>query len=251
MEEQKPSKQKYKYFGAILNAPIESPSVVETLRGYEEKLHSMMSDFVFLATIIHDRDFYDNGEAKITHLHAFFELPNTETQGQAITRLEKALNVNREQISMQGSNSDILLVQYLTHQNHPEKAKYPAEAIKTTNKERLLDTLAKEYQKPVSESDIILNAVIDSKSALELAQKLGIEKANKYRGYFNQVKEEQRNNIKGLIDENTSLKEALSHTANLLIKLVDNHARGSLLDRDWEESELWREWFEEYWKPYL
>lgn len=229
---------KYHFFGVVIDAPKESPSIVGDLRGYENKLHDLNGVFVFLATILHDNDFYDNGEPKTAHLHAFLHTAQDFTRLQALDLLNRLLGIKKEQISIEESNSDLLLVQYLTHQNHPEKAQYKADSIRTNNQERLNNTLAREYKPPKNEAQAILEAIQTSRTLLEFATEVGIPTANKYRATFNQIKIEQGQNFDKIVKDKEAILEDFRECVKeikTLVAIAKNQG-GSLLPRDIEQA---------------
>lgn len=240
MEEKKASsKAKYIYFGAVIDAPKKSPSIQAVLRGYEALLQNNL-EFVFLATIIHDKDLYTKederlhaerkeGTHKRDHLHAFFSLGEGMTQGQCLKWLEGALKCDREQISLTGSNSEILLCQYLTHQNHPEKAQYSADEITSNNREKLEEILKTSYEPPKDTGDEMQQAVLNCLTYVELVQQIGLEKANKYRASFNQIKTEQRQNYEAIYRAYDVLKQDFK-TLWLEAFKITSRAQRSCLD---------------------
>lgn len=238
MEEKKTSKAKYIYFGAVIDAPKESPSIQAVLKGYEATLHNNL-EFIFLATIIHDKDLYTKedqqlyperkaGTHKRDHLHAFFSLGEGMTQGQCLTWLERALKCNREQISLAGSNSEILLCQYLTHQNHTEKAQYSADEITSNNREKLEEILKTNYEPPKDTGDVMQEAVLNCLTYVELVRQIGLEKANKYRASFNQIKTEQKQNYEAISRAYDVLKQDFKTLWLEAFKLASRAGRGCL-----------------------
>jgi len=228
---------KYHYFGVVINAPKESPQIVEDLRAFEQLLQEC-KEYQFLATIIHDRDIMDNNQPKRPHLHAFvdFGRDNDKTINQALKSLAESLKIAKEQISIEGTYTDILLVQYLTHQNHPNKAQYRADEIKTNNRERLETILSTNYQPPVDTDKLIEEALFECRTLTDLINKVGVKDATKYRTTFNQIKDEQNANIEGLakrLDERTDDCNCLYL---MLLKIVREIEAKALTDEDLKEA---------------
>lgn len=228
----------YTLFLASIEAPKENPSVVECLRGYETTLLSSI-DFLFVATIIHDQDHTDNGEPRRPHLHVFFDLAQGCTLLQCLKRLETLLKCDRTQISLEGSNNEFLGVQYLIHKNHPNKAQYPLDKISTTNHETLIERMGKEYVKPKTEDEILLEAINESNSLYQLAERIGLTSANKYRSTYNQIKQESKTDIEGLYNRVRRAEEDKQQIAYQLTKLISlfNH-NGLTLDDILEAQEV-------------
>ena len=214
----------------------EKTSIIEELEAYQATLLKSV-DFCFVATIIHDKDFKDNGEARKSHAHAFFELEDTKTLKQTLTLLKTALNCNEEQLSLEPTNSDILGVQYLTHKNQPQKAQYDFEKIKTNNNELLIARYSKTYQKPQSEEELLKEAFENSKTLWDFTQKVGFQQANKYRSMFNQIKQEKKENFEAIASERDKYLNGLDKAIYQLRKLIDLWRKGSLLERDIQEAE--------------
>lgn len=254
MEKTPTSKQKFYYFGAVINAKENSLFIIEDLRGYEAQLQDSL-EFSFIATIIHDQDKDIEGKAKLSHLHAFFRVAEPLTHRQALTTLRAVLQCEETQISVDGSNNDILLCQYLTHQNHPEKAQYSAELVKTNNREKLSDILAKKYEPPKNEQEEALEAVFSCITIADLAKEIGLDKANKYRGFFNQVKQEQRQDYESLKHKKEILEADFVSVFKTLKKFVNLADRKIWpLPRDIEEAkeivEVYGTLYDEIIKPH-
>jgi len=217
MDEKKP-KTKSKFWGVSIEAPKENPSI-DTLRGYQDII-AKQSDLVFYATIIHDRDKKENGEPRKPHLHAFLNMAEGKTLTQMLKWLETALNCDREAISIEPSNNEFLLVQYLIHKNHPNKASYKVDEIRTNNNELLIDRLSKEYVKPKSDEEELAEAMTESVTLKEFATRIGFEKANKYRGMFNQLKTEEGQSYDIALKRAEQLRKERDEIASRFIELI-------------------------------
>lgn len=147
--------------------------------------------FHYVFTIIHNKD-----TQKRTHLHAFIELYEKATKKSLLDTLTTLLNVDREQLSLEPSNSDILGVQYLTHKNQTDKEPYSYEEIQTNNQEELANRYGKSYSNPEEERKKIL---FRSKTMSQLLEQLNIEEAKKVLPVWKEIKAEQGYNKEGLI----------------------------------------------------
>lgn len=178
------NKQSDKWFLTI-NAPKEKPNR-DILEGY---LSSVTSYFVegFNASIIHDQDKEEDGKPKTIHLHCFIETPSKPTKKALLSDLKELLGINSDQVGIEATNSPILLVQYLTHQNHKEKAQYNEELIKTNDLTELSHRLHTKYEKTKASQELLaiqtLQDLIDIK---------GVEYARKNKGLWKDLHEEQR-----------------------------------------------------------
>lgn len=228
---------KYQYFGVIINAQKESPQIVDDLRTFEHLLQEC-KEYQFLATIIHDNDVMDNNQPKRPHLHAFvdFGKGNDKTINQALKHFSESLKIDKDQISIEGSNTDVLLVQYLTHQNHPEKAQYKAELITTNNRERLSTLLSMTYQPPVDTDKLIEEALFKCRTLTDLINKVGVKDATKYRTTFNQIKDEQESNLAGLSRRLDDRTNDCNYLYNMLLKIVRLYEHKALTDEDIKEA---------------
>lgn len=251
-ESKQVDKSKYRYFGAVINGQKESLLVLDDLAGLRSTLHETQGLYYFIATIIHDKDTFTiddekagrgkAGAPKREHLHAFIDLgegAEKKTPGQMVNELTKALKIERIRISVSGSNNGVLLCQYLTHQNHPEKAQYKAELVRTSSEPLLEEILAKKYEAPKSKEDQeaeIFEAILDARTLIELSTKIGIEKANKYRPIFKEIKQEQRQDYEALITQRHDLLTDLSVTLNRYMRTIDLLERGALTADDIEDA---------------
>lgn len=188
--------KKYQTFDIVLNAKKESTNPLQELVQYCDLLCGSYKSFV--ATIIHNQDHLDNGELKTIHAHAVIDTPSKSTEKQVLTMLTNLLQVNANQVQINGSNNDYLPVQYLTHKNQPNKTQYEFNLIKT-NQEAMLqaryeqDYISKEERQLHLEMDLI-----ESRTLLDFMKKQGVEIANKYRNLFIDIKKEQRVTLEGL-----------------------------------------------------
>lgn len=134
----------------------------------------------------------------------------------------------------------------MTHQNHPEKARYYIDEITTNNREKLENLLGKTYEKPLSPEEQMREAIFNCQTLSELISQAGITQANKYRATFNQVKEEQRagaRNLEKQLDDMTTEAEELYKTLKKLVSLTKKKA---VLDRDIEEADAVIRFYEAY-----
>ena len=125
-------KQKYNIFTCVFNADKKSTNPAKELALLQNTL--LTDIFSFAATIIHDKDITDNGEPKTIHMHAYIETNEKHTKKQFLDMISELLKIDREKISVEGTKSNVLMLQYLTHKNHPNKAQYEVEQILTNNK---------------------------------------------------------------------------------------------------------------------
>lgn len=181
------------YWGVVLNSDkktLDSGSKQDLEAFFKRSTGSLLSynAFKFVATITHDKDVNEFGEPKTIHLHAFIEFAEKRTLTSVLKELSKLLNVNENQLSLDKTNSDYLLVQYLTHKNDLEKTQYDYSLIRTNNEQLLNERYFKIYKQP-REMEISL---FQCRTISELINEQGAKEANRYRGLFNQIKQDQR-----------------------------------------------------------
>ena len=223
-------KQKYNIFTCVINADKKSTNPAEELELLQNTLTEIQS---FVATIIHDKDLTDNGEPKTIHMHAYIETNEKHTKKQFLDMLTELLKINREKISVDGTKSNVLMLQYLTHKNQPQKAQYQVDQIITNNKELLTERMNTKYKTKEQKQNDLLNDIKTCKSIIELAEKQGVETANKVRNLFNQVKQEQKQDYQSLVKEIELYKIILGKIYKLLnepyITNQENELRDSII----------------------
>ena len=223
-------KQKYNIFTCVINADKKSTNPAEELELLQNTLTEIQS---FVATIIHDKDLTDNGEPKTIHMHAYIETNEKHTKKQFIDILSELLQIDKQKISVDGTKSNVLMLQYLTHKNQPQKAQYQVDQIITNNKELLIERMNTKYKTKEQKQHDLLNDIKTCKSIIELAEKQGVETANKVRNLFNQVKQEQKQDYESLIKEINLLKIILAKINKLLnepyITNQENELRDSII----------------------
>ena len=223
-------KQKYNIFTCIINADKKSTNPAEELELLQNTLTEIQS---FVATIIHDKDLTDNGEPKTIHMHAYIETNEKHTKKQFIDILSELLKIDKQKISVDGTKSNVLMLQYLTHKNQPQKAQYQVDQIITNNKELLIERMNTKYKTKEQKQNDLLNDIKTCTSIIELTEKQGVETANKVRNLFNQVKQEQKQDYESLIKEINLLKNILGKINKLLnepyITNQENELRDSII----------------------
>ena len=223
-------KQKYNIFTCVINADKKSTNPAEELALLQNTLTEIQS---FVATIIHDKDLTDNGEPKTIHMHAYIETNEKHTKKQFIDILSELLQIDKQKISVDGTKSNVLMLQYLTHKNQPNKAQYEVDRIITNNKELLNERMNTKYKTKEQKNNDLLADITNCKTILELTEKQGIETANKYRNTFNQIKQEQKQDYQSLIEQINLYRIILGKINKLLnepyITNQENELRDSII----------------------
>lgn len=223
-------KQKYNIFTCVINADKKSTNPAEELELLQNTLTEIQS---FVATIIHDKDLTDNGEPKTIHMHAYIETNEKHTKKQFIDILSELLQIDKQKISVDGTKSNVLMLQYLTHKNQPNKAQYEVDRIITNNKELLNERMNTKYKTKEQKNNDLLADITNCKTILELADKQGIDTANKYRNTFNQIKQEQKQDYQSLIEQISLYRIILGKINKLLnepyITNQENELRDSII----------------------
>ena len=186
--------KKFTHWGIVLNAPKEKATTDQVNDFFNTALTAIQNynKIKFFASIIHDKDKLDNGEPKTTHCHIVIETYEKLTQLGALKEFSNALGISKDLISVDGSNNEFLLIQYLTHKNQPTKTQYDYDQIITSNKEELELRYLNEYQDPEQK---LLETLESCETITELAKALGPTKANSLMRLFNAMKLERDNNI--------------------------------------------------------
>lgn len=223
-------KQKYNIFTCVFNADKKSTNPADELELLQNTLTEIFS---FVATIIHDKDLTDNGEPKTIHMHAYIETNEKHTKKQFLDMLNDLLKIDKQRISVDGTKSNVLMLQYLTHKNQPDKAQYEVDRIITNNKELLAERMNTKYKTKEQKQNDLLNDIKTCTSITELAEKQGVETANKVRNLFNQIKQEQKQDYQSLVKEIELYKIILGKIYKLLnepyITNQENELRGSII----------------------
>ena len=224
-------KQKYNIFTCVFNADKKSTNPAKELALLQNTL--LTDIFSFVATIIHDKDLTDNGEPKTIHAHAYIETNEKHTKKQFIDILSELLQIDKQKISVDGTKSNVLMLQYLTHKNQPNKAQYEVDRIITNNKELLTERMNTQYKTKEQKQNDLLNDIKNCKSIIELADKQGIETANKFRNIFNQIKQEQKQDYQSLLQEIILYRKILEKINKVLnepyITNQENELRDSII----------------------
>ena len=224
-------KRKYNIFTCVFNADKKSTNPTEELALLQNTL--LTDIFSFAATIIHDKDLTDNGEPKTIHAHAYIETNEKHTKKQFLDMLTDLLKIDRQRISVDGTKSNVLMLQYLTHKKQPNKAQYEVDRIITNNKELLNERMNTKYKTKEQKQNDLLNDIKTCKSIIELAEKQGVETTNKVRNLFNQIKQEQKQDYQSLVKEIELYKIILGKIYKLLqepyITNKENELRDSII----------------------
>lgn len=176
--------------------------------------------YKFVASIIHDKDTKVNGEPKTPHLHAYIENTTKDTKRAIVNELKELLKVGEECISVEPTNSAILQVQYLTHKNDRLKTQYAFEKIATNNPSLLKEKYETNYKRPLTSDDIEQELFINA-TMTDLIKSVGLDIAKKYQSVFNQVKNEEKQDIKGLQNQLQRFQINLETIYHLLSPFFD------------------------------
>ena len=224
-------KQKYNIFTCVFNADKKSTNPAKELALLQNTL--LTDIFSFVASIIHDKDITDNGEPKTIHMHAYIETNEKHTKKQFIDILSELLQIDKQKISVDGTKSNVLMLQYLTHKNQPNKAQYEVDRIITNNKELLNERMNTKYKTKEQKNNDLLTDIKKCETLLELAEIHGIDTANKYRNTFNQIKEEEKQDYHSLLKQLELYKIILGKIYKLLnepyITNQENELRDSII----------------------
>lgn len=139
--------------------------------------------------IIHDKDINENGEAIPRHLHFVFECPKTYRK-----RLSTWLNLvadtlglpNAIGIEIKPTTSFVGSVQYLTHQNHPDKHQYDKSFIMTNVNRDQLDTILHMARNGL-DIDYLVYVVEHSITIIDVMYQLGLNYYHHYRPTINDI----------------------------------------------------------------
>lgn len=214
-----------------INPPKENPSR-EVLEGYVDAITSYFVEG-FNASIIHDQDKNEDGTPKTIHCHCYIETPSKPTKKAVLSDLKELIDINTEQAGIEATNSPILLVQYLTHQNHKEKAQYNEELIKTNDVSELCERLHTKYEKTTASQELLAIETLK-----ELIDKKGVEFARKNKGLWKDLREEQRTHY----DLELELEKANEYIADLEAQIERLQKRLS----NYENIELYKQNFETF-----
>ena len=115
-------------------------------------------------------------------------------------QLTKLTGYESNQITLEGSNNDILLLQYLTHKNDTKKYQFPIVEVWSNNEELFQAKYSMQYKSKEQRANELIKDIRECKTLIQLMERQGIETANKYRNSFNQIKREQGANLELMED---------------------------------------------------
>lgn len=145
-----------------------------------------MGDYYY---IIHDKDVDENGEPLPRHLHFVFKLGNTTRK-----RLSTWLNLIADTLGLDTCNgieikpttSFVGSVQYLTHQNHPNKHQYSKDLIQTNVNRDTLDTILHMARNGL-DIDYLIYVIEHSLTIIDVMRTLGLHYYHVYRPTINDI----------------------------------------------------------------
>ena len=227
--------EKSLFYGVVINSKKESANPYYELAQLQDTLIKQKEFFV--ATIIHDKDKDINNYPKTTHLHAYIEFTNLKhTKKQLLELLSTCLHIEQNQISIDPTNSNYLLIQYLTHKNDKDKTQYDFENIKSNNEELLTLRYNQEYISKEQRDAHLFDDIQNSKTMLEFISRQGVQNAKSYRNIFQDVKKEQRLDIEHLWNIDTRLEnfvDWLLEHKRVLEETIPNELKNT--DRTYQE----------------
>lgn len=222
-------RNKYLFFGVSIESQSkENPQRLEQLGAFLKVLLDY-STFKFVASIIHDSDSREDGTLRLAHLHLFVELYEKKTVLQVLGLLSELLDIDKTLISVEGSNNEFLLVQYLTHKNQKAKHQYPFESILTNNRE----LLERRYNNVYEDSKLKeLDAIKSAPTLSILADEMGLDFAKRYQSIFNQIKKEEKQDFESVLSQHNVLRdtfERLLDDLEILFHKIDFRVNDSQL----------------------
>ena len=203
---------KSNYYGIVINPPKNEPYRARLEKYQNLVLESL--DFSFTASIIHDKDSLQDGTLKTIHLHIYLQTTSM-TKNQLLDLLTSRLDCNKEQISIDTTNNEVLLVQYLTHKNAKDKHQYDYNLIKTNNPSKLKVLYDTKYTAPLSSFDI--EAKLQSTETFtQFLNEVGIENAKKYQSLWDRLQKDKQQ-----INKDAIIKD-LQGYIELILSTIDN-----------------------------
>lgn len=183
----------------VINAKKSTPS--NAIDSELEALLCSLKDNItyrYFFAIIHNKDILDTGEPKRTHLHIVLELKEKATFSSVLSTLTSKLGIDKEQISLEPTNSQCLAEQYLIHKNDSNKHQYSQEQVITNDKQIWLDRLNKVYLTPEEQEEENKKALYTANNMIEFIERAGLDYANRYRGIFRDIRADRQQDVKGL-----------------------------------------------------
>jgi hypothetical protein len=195
------------------------------------------SGFSFVATILHDRDTNEDGTPKQIHVHAFIEhQEDGQTLSDWLKTICEIVKAKKEQVSIETSSNKILLLQYLRH-DRKDKAKYTADEIQTTDRAELETRLNTQYEKPKDDDQALQDALLNSVNLTELMTTLGAKEANKYRGLFKDLHNDEsdvwRRNFEDLEKRHLILIEFINELMTEINQVRQKDGKARLIRADY------------------
>lgn len=244
------ARSSYSNFCVVLNEPIknEPTGIVDPRFKDLNKLNELdtetttdtiiakikeISEIKDYFIILHDKDLKEDGTPKTKHWHLVITTLSRTSVFNMLNTLDK-LEMPRDCITIEGARNLTNCIQYLIHKNQEEKFKYNTDLIETNNKQLLLSELAK---KQLTKEEII-KALEDCYTMEDFIKNTNLDTAKNYRALYNDIKEEQHKDIKGIIETNKILLQQLNDTkatnytlAKFIIKLAKNNIE-NIKDQD-------------------
>lgn len=156
----------------VINFPIK--------RKLDDICDDLSANQYVYALIVHDKDIDNNGVLKTKHIHLVFECPKRHRLSFYIARLSEYFNVERNQVSVQVSNSFEGDIQYLVHKNNANKYQYDVKDIKTNMScDELQDRLMRDIHKEIT-ARYVFEVVKSCRTKTNIIEKLGLGIYNLY-----------------------------------------------------------------------
>lgn len=185
--------------------------IKEELKGFQSLLLNY-NLFKYCFTIIHDKD-----PIKTIHCHCFIELYERLSKSDLLKEIAELLSCDKDQLSLEATNSDYLGVQYLTHKNQPNKEPYEFSDIKTNNQEALDNRYNQVY---VDQDAKIKEALYSSDTMTDLLTKISLVEAKKYQSIWKDINNEKKNDLKALYKRLNDKQEYLEELYKLFNRFV-------------------------------
>lgn len=132
------------------------------------------------ALILHDKDINELGEIKKPHYHIYIYLHKRNRYTYPINQLSKLLNIEKNRIQIEYTDSELLSIQYLVHKNNKNKYQYSIKQINTNNIEYIENMINGNDNIILTTKQLIKIVENNFTNKLNIIKEIGIGNYTKY-----------------------------------------------------------------------
>lgn len=150
------------------------------VKNYFEKIQMITSIGCNYFTILHDKDYNDEGELKNPHYHLLVQLKVRTRAKTILNRICDILGCDSVNVQIEEVHDFISCIQYLVHKNDTNKFQYEVKDIQSNLDYETISAYMRSCVNEEITAELLITYIQSGISRLDLLRRIGIGKFNLY-----------------------------------------------------------------------